>query len=101
MSKYHYYTSESNVDLIYEMPIYFDVGIEMSTTTFNNMFGRPTLGRLSTVTLERVDEEDLRNMKKFASFKEGLIRIPYPNILSDMIENDQYKIKDDDSLAVS
>lgn len=98
MNKYHYYTDGANEDLVYKLPMYFDVGVEMSATTFNQMFGRPTLGKPSRIRLDRIDDEDIPYMKRC-----GLnpTSIPYPNILSDKIENDQYEIKDDDSLAVS
>ena len=100
MSTYNYYYSEADVDLLYKLPFFFRK-IEMSTTTFNNMFGRPTLGRPSTVTLELVDEEDIWAMKKYtSSFDEGIVHVPYPNILGDLIENGQYELLDDDSFIV-
>jgi len=98
MNKYHYYADGVNIDLVYQLPMYFDVGVEMSTTTFDQMFGRPTLGKASRIRLDRIDDEDIFHMKRYGLNPR---RIPYPNILSDKIKNNQYEIKDDDYFAVS
>ena len=97
MRRYHYYTDNSNEDLVYELPMYFAVGIEMSTTTFNLMFGVQTLGIPSRIKLERFDDEDVSQMKKY-----GLTptRIPYPDILKDMIENNPSELRDDGFLVI-
>ena len=97
MITYHYYTDNVNDDLVYEMPIYFSVGVKMSTTIFNKMFGRPTLGRPSTVCLERLDEEDVFYMKK-----SGLVptRIPYHKVLNDLIMNDEYELREDEYFII-
>ena len=100
MEKLHYYTDGVNEDLIYQMPIFFYAGVKMSTTTFNSMLGRPTLGQSVKITLERIDEEDILYMKKRGSLKDGLVRIPYPNILSNLIINNQCKLIPDDSFNV-
>jgi len=92
MKEYHYYTCESHEDLIYEMPMYFDIGVEMSTTTFNLMFGRPTLGRPSVIRLERINEEDILIMKQYKDFKDYLVKIPYPNVLNNLVVNGNYKM---------
>ena len=96
----YYYFSEENEDLLYELP-YFFLKITMSTTIFNKMFGRPTLGSPNTVTLENIDEEDLYYIKRLKSFEQGLMHVPYPNVLSAMIEGGDYKLLDDGSIRVS
>ena len=98
MIEYHYYTDGVNEDLVYELPMYIYVGVEMPTSIFDAMFGRPTIGEVSQMDLERLDDEDVFFMKS-----RGLIptRIPYPDVLSDRIINGSFGIRDDDFLIVS
>jgi len=98
MNKYHYYTDGVNEDLVYELPMYADVGIKMPTSIFNAMLGRPILGKVSQMKLERIDQEDVILMKRCGLIP---IRIPYPEILSNKIKNGSYILGNDDILVVS
>jgi len=98
MNKYHYYTDGVNEDLVYELQMYADGGIKMPTSIFNAMLGRSTMGKVSQMKLERIDEEDVILMKRY-----GLIptRIPYPEILSKKIKNGSYVLGENDILVIS
>ncbi len=98
MTSKYYYTDGVNVDVVYEMPLYFDTGVEMPKAIFNAMLGKSILAGEDKIKLERIDNEDISYMKS-----QGLkaTQIPYSHILADAIKNNSVGIREDDYLVVS
>ena len=98
MTSKYYYTDGVNVDMVYEMPLYFDTGVEIPKAIFNAMLGKSILAGEDKIRLERVEDEDIFYMKRYEL---NATKIPYSHILTDSIKNNHFEIREDDYLVVS